>query len=251
MADFGLQNKEETTLHDGLETSGQRVYRLFWHISRCFWDFAFWMIFFRFSNNLGFGVFLVHPETTLPDGLETSGWRAYRLICHISRRFWVFEFLMIFYVFQKNRVLGYSWSTLLWYRCYYPHWSGDALSPVCWIFCIGVTIRIGREILCLLYAGFLIGRSNFNVQLLDFLFLIIWRVSDYILINIFKFMTLICSLLTACRWLPLLLLLFFFILFPIYTPDWGVNISTPGYAGSAKQHYYWVTQWSIAQKSTF
>ena len=41
---------------------------------------------------------------------------------------------MIFSVFQKNRVFGYSWSTLLWYRCYYPHRSRDALSPVCGIF---------------------------------------------------------------------------------------------------------------------
>ena len=41
---------------------------------------------------------------------------------------------MIFSVFEKIRVLGYSWSTLLWYRCYYPHRSRDALSPVCGIF---------------------------------------------------------------------------------------------------------------------
>ena len=33
--------------------------------------------FFRFSNNSGFGLFLVHPETMLPNGLETSGPRAY------------------------------------------------------------------------------------------------------------------------------------------------------------------------------
>ena len=26
------------------------------------------------------------------------------------------------------------WSTLLWHRCYYPHWSRDALPPVCGIF---------------------------------------------------------------------------------------------------------------------
>ena len=37
-------------------------------------------------------------------------------------------------VCQKNWVFGYSWSTLLWYRCYYPHQSRDALSPVCGIF---------------------------------------------------------------------------------------------------------------------
>ena len=46
-ADFSLQNMVETTLPDGLETSGQRVYCLFWHISRRFWVFPFW-IFFRF-----------------------------------------------------------------------------------------------------------------------------------------------------------------------------------------------------------
>ena len=37
---------------------------------------------------------------------------------------------MIFSVFQKNRVLGYSWSTLLWHWRYYLHWSRDTLSPV-------------------------------------------------------------------------------------------------------------------------
>ena len=41
---------------------------------------------------------------------------------------------MIFGVFQKNWVLGYSWSTLLWYWCYSPHRSRDALSPVRGIF---------------------------------------------------------------------------------------------------------------------
>ena len=34
--------------------------------------------FFRFSKKSYFWVLLVHPETTLPNGLETSGWRAYR-----------------------------------------------------------------------------------------------------------------------------------------------------------------------------
>ena len=41
---------------------------------------------------------------------------------------------MNFSVCQKNWVLGYSWSTLLWYWCYYPHRSRAALSPVCGIF---------------------------------------------------------------------------------------------------------------------
>ena len=48
---------------------------------------------------------------------------------------------MIFSIFQKNRVLGYSWSTLLWHRCYYPHRSRDALSPVCGIFNYSLCFR--------------------------------------------------------------------------------------------------------------
>ena len=35
-ADFALQTMVETTLSDGLETSGRRVYRQYWHISRRF-----------------------------------------------------------------------------------------------------------------------------------------------------------------------------------------------------------------------
>ena len=91
--------------------------------------------FFRFSNNLGFLVFLVHPETTLPDGLEPSGQRAHYQFWHISKRFWVFAFWIVFFsVFKKKsgfwvflvhpivvsvqlsvcgilkkKVLGYSW----------------------------------------------------------------------------------------------------------------------------------------------
>ena len=51
---------------------------------------------------------------------------------------------MIFSVFQKKLVFGYSWSTLLWYWCYYPHRSRDALSPVCGIF-HNVLIKINPE----------------------------------------------------------------------------------------------------------
>ena len=70
---------------------------------------------FCFSNNLGFWVFLVHPETTLTGGLETSGRRAYRLFWHISRRFWVLRFGWFFHFFLKSG-FWVSWSTLLWYR---------------------------------------------------------------------------------------------------------------------------------------
>ena len=44
----------ETTLPDGLETSGQRVYRKFWHIFGRFRVFLFWIIFFRFQFCFGF-----------------------------------------------------------------------------------------------------------------------------------------------------------------------------------------------------
>ena len=40
-ANFALQNMVETTLPDGLVTSGQRAYCYFWHISRQFRVFAF------------------------------------------------------------------------------------------------------------------------------------------------------------------------------------------------------------------
>ena len=45
LADFALQNMVETPLPEGLETSGRRVYRKFWHNSRGFKNFRFWMIF--------------------------------------------------------------------------------------------------------------------------------------------------------------------------------------------------------------
>ena len=53
---------------------------------------------------------------------------------------------MIFSVFQKNWVFGYSWSILLWYRCYYPHRLRDALSPVCGIFCSEHTLFCWRKL---------------------------------------------------------------------------------------------------------
>ena len=44
-----------------------------------------------------------------------------------------------FFRFSKKLGFWYSWSTLLWYRCYYPHRSRDALSPVCGIFVLSVS----------------------------------------------------------------------------------------------------------------
>ena len=40
-----------------------------------------------------------------------------------------------------NRGFGYSWSTLLWHQCYYPHRSRDALSPVCRIFYVSFHVK--------------------------------------------------------------------------------------------------------------
>jgi hypothetical protein len=51
----------KTTLPDGWETSGRRVYRSFLHISTHFWVFAFWMIFFPFKKKLGFLAILGPP----------------------------------------------------------------------------------------------------------------------------------------------------------------------------------------------
>ena len=44
---------------------------------------------------------------------------------------------------------GYSWSTLLWYQCYYPHRSRDALSPVCGIFNVYLTTLLYRVLYCM------------------------------------------------------------------------------------------------------
>ena len=46
------------------------------------------------------------------------------------------------------RVLGYSWSTLLWHRCYYPHRSRDALSPVYGIFTIHYSVTYSTAWSC-------------------------------------------------------------------------------------------------------
>ena len=63
----------------------------------------------------------------------------------IPRHFWVSAFWMIFSVLQKNQILGYSWSTLLWHRCYYPHRLRDALSLVCGIFYIDLEYQMEQK----------------------------------------------------------------------------------------------------------
>ena len=48
---------------------------------------------------------------------------------------------MIYLFLKKNWVFGYSWSTLLWYRCYYLHRSRDALSPIRGIFLLNYLVK--------------------------------------------------------------------------------------------------------------
>ena len=70
---------------------------------------------------------------------------------------------MIFSVFQKNQVLGYSWSTQLWLRCYYPHRSRDALSPVRGIFIFWQGGRLLKQIV--IHSDKEWGSTNKNMQI--------------------------------------------------------------------------------------
>ena len=65
------------------------------------------MIFSVFQKKSGFGVFLVHSETTLPDGLETSGRRR---IANFGIFLDIFEFLHSddFFHFSKKSGFGVS-----------------------------------------------------------------------------------------------------------------------------------------------
>ena len=64
---------------------------------------------------------------------------------------------MIFLVFFIG-FFGYSWSTLLWYRCFYPHRSIDALSPVCGIF--SFLLKFGSPFNFCLLSGALQGKAT-------------------------------------------------------------------------------------------
>ena len=75
-----------------------------------------------------------------PPGNHASPWirdlwsKGVSLILAYFQTFLSFCVLDDFFHLKKNRVFGYSWFTLLRYRCLYPHWSRDALSPVYRIF---------------------------------------------------------------------------------------------------------------------
>ena len=55
-------------------------------ISVDFFEFCVFGDFFCFKKKSGVSVFLVHPETMLPDGLETSGERAENILEDISNK---------------------------------------------------------------------------------------------------------------------------------------------------------------------
>ena len=95
--------------------------------------------------------FLMHQRPLVKGRIANFG---------IFQTFLIFAFWIIFSVFQTNWVFGYSWSTLLWHRCYYPHRSRAPLSPVGFLsnFLIVVQCKVlsphfGREA-GILYAGF-------------------------------------------------------------------------------------------------
>ena len=131
-ADFALQNMVKITLPDGFETSGQRAYCKFWHISRCFWVFAFWII-FPFFKRIGVLGILGPP------GNHASRW---------IRDFWskgILQILAYFSTFLSFCLLDdfFNFQKIVFLGILDPPYCG-----------IGPTIRIGRENLCLLYAGF-------------------------------------------------------------------------------------------------
>ena len=63
-------------------------------------------------------------------------------------------FKLLFALTSQSRIRRLL-AGFFWYCSYYPHRSRYALSAVCRIFGIGATNRIGWEMLCLPYAGFL------------------------------------------------------------------------------------------------
>ena len=83
--------------------------------------------FFRFCNTK-------HVENHAFRWMRDLWSKGISLILAYLQMFLSFCVLEDFLRFSKKWVFGYSWSTLPWYKCYYPHRSRDALSPVCGIF---------------------------------------------------------------------------------------------------------------------
>ena len=91
------------------------------------------MIFSVFQKNRVFGI-LGPPRNHASRRIRDLWSKSVSLILEYFSTFLSFCILDDFFHFSKKSGLGYSWSTLLWHRCYYPHRSRDALSPVCGIF---------------------------------------------------------------------------------------------------------------------
>ena len=92
-----------------------------------------------------------------PPGNHASRWIRYLWSKGVSL---ILAYLKSFRVFgdffclsKKKCFFVYSWSTLLWHLCYYPHRSRDALSPVCGIFCM--PIKLNNIYICVYIGAFI------------------------------------------------------------------------------------------------
>jgi hypothetical protein len=85
--------------------------------------------FFPFFKQFGF-LGILGPSGNHPSRWIRDLWsKGVSLILAYFLTFLSFCVLDNFFHFSKKMGFWYSWSTLLWYRCYYPHRSRDALSP--------------------------------------------------------------------------------------------------------------------------
>ena len=121
------------------------------------------MIFSVFQKKIGFWGILGPPGNHASRWIRVLWLKGVSLILAYLQTFLSFCVLDDFFLFKKNRVLGYSWSTLLWHRCYYPHRSRDALSPVCGIFIFHILWRETRALDVIIFKGTSICNSVFNI----------------------------------------------------------------------------------------
>ena len=151
--DFALQNKVETTLPMDQRPLVKGCIANF-GICQFFFSFCVLDDFFLFYKQFRFWGILGPPGNHASQWIRDLWSKGVSLIFAYSQMFLSFCVLDSFFsIFQKKWVLGYSWSTLLWYRCNYPHRSRDALSPVCGIFVNLLQPRID----CLVFREYLIA----------------------------------------------------------------------------------------------
>ena len=93
-----------------------------------FFEFLCFKLIFSVFKKLRFWCILGPPRNHASQWIRDLWLKGVSLLWHISRHFWGFAFCMIFFfsVFQKK-------IRVLCYRCYNPHRSRNALSPVCGI----------------------------------------------------------------------------------------------------------------------